>query len=342
MTAMRLPRAILLLTLTANSVVAGAQGVHPGDAVRVNGVDISYQRFIGFYTEYRNSKGVAVGARGDQLELLKRLRQEAMDQLIEQELVRQAAEKQDIQVSAEEVNAEVAKLREVFETPISFTGRLQSEGFTEDSYREHVARMLAAKKYLDGIRTAAAEVSDADLEQYYRDNERRLTLPEQVRVRHILLTWKPMGTRDDRAAIRAQMEPILERARNGEDFAELASKHSDDSTASNGGDTGFFHRGQMVPAFEKVAFSLKPGEISDPVETAFGVHILRVEERKASRLLPLDEVREQLRNHVRQERMQAAVDEEIIRLREVAEIEILIALKRPEDSKRPNNSASAY
>ena len=91
-------------------------------------------------------------------------------------------------------------------------------------------------------------MSDEELETYYRDNELRLTLPEQVRVRHILLTWKPLGTQDDRAAIREQMVPILEQARAGEDFAALAREYSDDSaTAGNGGDTGLFHRGQMVP-----------------------------------------------------------------------------------------------
>ncbi|MDH3641789.1 MAG: SurA N-terminal domain-containing protein, partial [Gammaproteobacteria bacterium] len=209
---------ILAPVLIMLGAAAWAQGFHPGGAVRVNGVEISYQRFNGFYVEYRNSQGVAVGARGDQLELLKRLRQEAMDRLIEQELVRQAAAQQDIAVSAEEVDAEVAVLRAVFETPLSFASRLESEGFNEDSYRTHVAGMLAAKKYLDRLREGVAVVSDADLEQYYRDNEHRLTLPEQVRVRHILLTWKPLGTRDDRAAIRAQMTPILEQVRGGGDF----------------------------------------------------------------------------------------------------------------------------
>ena len=120
-------------------------------------------------------------------------------------------------------------------------------------------------------------MSDEELEAYYRDNERRLTLPEQVRVRHILLTWKPLGTTDDRAAIREQMVPILERARAGEDFAALAREFSDDyATKESGGDTGLFRRGQMAPAFEQAAFALRePGEISGPVETAFGVHILQ-------------------------------------------------------------------
>jgi peptidyl-prolyl cis-trans isomerase C len=316
-------RAVALAVLLVHSG-AFAQGSHPGDAVRVNGVAISYQRFNGFYVEYRNSKGVAVGARGDQLELFKRLRREAMDLLIEQELTRQAAEREGIEVATEEVDAGVTRLRSVHDGPGAFARRLEAEGFTEESYRKHVAGMLAAGKYLDRIRAAVPAVSDQELAAYYRDNELRLTFPEEVRVRHILLTWKPLGTRDDRAAIREKMAPILEQARGGGDFAGLARRHSEDSNAPDGGDTGFFHRGQMVPAFEKAAFALAPGEVSDMVETPFGVHILRLEERRPARLLPLDEVREQLRDHVHRERMDAAVKKEIERLREAAEIVVLV------------------
>jgi len=307
--------------------LAWAEGSYPGNAVRVNGTEISYQRFNGFYQEYQRQYGINVAARGDYLQLLTRLRREAMDLMIEQELVAQAAEKKGVAADAEQVDAAVQELRERFDKPEDFTSRLQEEGYTEDSYREHVARMAAASNYLDEIRAGAGNVSDEDLETYYRDNQGRLTLPEQVRVRHILLTWKPMGTTDDRAAIREQMVPILEQARGGADFAELARQHSDDSaTAAGGGDTGLFHRGEMVPAFEDVAFALKPGEISDPVETPFGVHILKLEERQESRLLPLDEIREQLRDHVRNERAEAAVEAEIARLRDAAKIEILIPL----------------
>jgi parvulin-like peptidyl-prolyl isomerase len=312
---------------------AWAQGSHPGIAVRVNGVEISNQRFDAFYQEYRRPRGINVAGRGDYLQKLTQLRREAMELMVEQELVRQAAEAQGIEVSTEEIDAALAEVSEPFENPDDFTRRLQTEGFTQDSYREHLARMIAASKYLDGIRAGVATVSDAELETYYRDNEVRLTLPEQVRVRHILLTWKPMGTRDDRAAIREQMAPILDKARAGDDFAALAREYSDDSaTAQNGGDTGLFHRGQMVPAFEEVAFALQPGEISDPVDTPFGVHILRLEERKEARLLPLDEVREQLREHIREEKMEVAVKQETERLRQEAEVAILIPLERPKNN----------
>ena len=319
-------RSLLLLSLILASG-AYAQGIHPGDAVRVNDETISYQRFNGFYVEYRNSKGVAVGARGDQLELLMQLRREAMDLMIEQALVGQAAERARIKVDAAEVDQNIDEVRSIFDDDAGFIMKLQDEGFTEESFRRHIERMIAAKRYLDGIRLETSDVRDAELKRYYHDNEHRLTLPEQVRVRHILLTWKPLGTQDDRAAIRKQMQPILERARSGEAFAALAEEFSDDSaTKNNGGDTGFFRRGEMVPAFEEVAFALQPGEISDPVETPFGVHVIRLEERHESRLLPLDEVREQLLEHVRTEQMEAAVQQEIEGLRAAADIEVLIPL----------------
>lgn len=322
----------LLMALFIVSSVAWAQGNHPGNAVRVNEVIISYERFNGFYQEYQRSKGVAIGARGDQLQLLTRLRQEAMDLMVDQELIRQAAKKQGIEVSSAELDAAIAEVSEPFKTAEEFTRRIQNEGYTEESYREHVRQMVAASKYLDGIRDASLKVSDEELEAYYRDNELRLTLPEQVRVRHILLTWKPLGKQDDRAALREQMVSIQKKARAGEDFATLAKDYSEDSTAEDGGDVGFFQHGQMVPAFEAAAFALQPGEISEIVETPFGVHILRLEERAESRLLPLEEIRDQLRDHIREERMDKVVEAEKLRLREEAEIEILIPLKRANKS----------
>ena len=322
--------ASLLVLFFATATTGWATGNYPGNAVRINGVDISYQRYMGLYLEHQRTSGVAIGARGDQLPLLTRLRKEAMDILIEQELIIQAAEASGIKVLPEEIDAAFAEVSQSLNSKDEFLRRLDTEGYTEASYREHLRRMIAASKYLDDVRAGATRVSDEELEAYYHDNEIRLTLPEQVRVRHILLTWKPLGKPDDRAALHQQMKAIQKKARAGDDFAELAREYSDDSTARNGGDVGFFHRGQMVPAFEAAAFSLQPGEISDIVETPFGVHILRMEERKASRLLPLDEIREQLREHVHQENLDRVVEEETARLRDQADIEILIPMERAE------------
>jgi peptidyl-prolyl cis-trans isomerase C len=324
----RLPVVALLFVATG----ALAQGYYPGDAVRVNDETISYQRFQGFYVEYRNSKGVQVGARGDQLELMKQLRTEAMDLVIEQELAAQAAEQEGIEADPAEVDEQVQELRSTFDTDAQFRMKLEADGFTEESYRRHVERMAAAKIYLDRVRMDVADVSDAEVEKFYAENERRLTLPAQVRVRHILLRWKPLGTQDDRAALRTQMQPVLERARAGEDFAALAREFSEDtSTRGAGGDTGFFGPGTMVPAFEQAAYSLQVGEISDPVSTDFGVHILKLEERQEARLLSLDEVREQLRNYLREQKMEAAVHKKLDQLRAAADVDVLIPLSASND-----------
>ena len=316
-----------LPVLAAVACTAHAQGIYPGDAVRVNDETISYQRFQSFYVEYRNSKGVQVGARGDQLELLTQLRLEAMDLMIEQELLKQAAEREGIEGDDAEVDKKVEELRAIFDRDDQFRMKLEGDGFTEESFRRHVDRMAAAKIYLDRVRADSADVSDGELERFYAENEDRLTLPARVRVRHILLKWKPMGTQNDRAAIREQMQPILERARSGEDFTALVAEFSEDfATKSNGGDTGFFGPGEMVPEFEQAAYTLEVGEVSDPVNTVFGVHILKLEERQEPRLLPLDEVREQLRDYVREEKMGAAVDAKIDELRAAADIQVLIPL----------------
>ena len=123
------------------------------------------------------------------------------------------------------------------------------------------------------------------------------------------------------------MQPILERALAGEDFAALAREFSEDAgTRSEGGDTGFFPRGAMVKPFEEVAFSLDEGEISDLVNTVYGVHIIKLEERQAPRLLPLDEIRDQLRDYVREEKMEAAVRDKVDALRAQADVKVLIPL----------------
>ena len=195
-------RLLSFLALLAAVTAVQAQGIYPGDAVRVNDETISYQRFQGFYVEYRNSKGVQVGARGDQLELMKELRKEAMDLIIEQEVVAQAAEKEGIAPDTVELEDYVGELRSTFDSDMQFRMKLEADGFTEESFRRHVGRMLAAKVYLDRIRMDAADVRDADVREFYDENPERLTMPEQVRVRHILITWKPMGTQDDRGPVR--------------------------------------------------------------------------------------------------------------------------------------------
>jgi len=138
-------------------------------------------------------------------------------------------------------------------------------------------------------------VTPSEVERFYNDNIQRFRTPEQVRASHILL--KTQGK--DENAVRKQAEEILKQVKGGADFAALASKTSeDDGTKGKGGDLDYFRRGDMVPEFETVAFSLKPGETSDVVKSQHGLHIIRVVDKRAEIVRPLAEVRAQIQEQL--------------------------------------------
>jgi peptidyl-prolyl cis-trans isomerase D len=144
-------------------------------------------------------------------------------------------------------------------------------------------------------------VTPQDVQRYYEDNEQQYTTPEQVKASHILL--KTEG-KDD-AAVKKQAEDLLAKVKGGADFAQLATKFSEDEgSAAKGGDLGFFPQGQMVPEFDKVAFSLPPGQISDLVKSQFGYHIIKVIEKKPAGKRTLDEVRAQIEDQLKTQRAQ--------------------------------------
>ena len=139
---------------------------------------------------------------------------------------------------------------------------------------------------------ADASVSEDEVLDFYNTHkEERFTEEKQVQARHILFSLAD-GVSDARKAdTRSTAQEILERARKGEDFAALAEEYSQDTgTASSGGDLGFFGRGRMVKPFEEAAFGMEAGQVSDLVETTFGLHIIKVEAVQPERITPLEEV----------------------------------------------------
>jgi peptidyl-prolyl cis-trans isomerase D len=136
--------------------------------------------------------------------------------------------------------------------------------------------------------------SDEDVQVYYEEHQAEFNKPEEVRARHILFKIAPGSSEDEKKAVRERAAAVLQRARGGEDFAQLARDNSEDSTAAAGGDLGAFRRGAMTKPFEDAAFGLEAGAISDLVETEFGLHIIKVEEKTAAGVRSLDEVRPEI------------------------------------------------
>jgi peptidyl-prolyl cis-trans isomerase D len=134
-------------------------------------------------------------------------------------------------------------------------------------------------------------VPPGDVQRYYNDSIEQFQTPEQVRASHILLNTAGK----DEAAVRKQAEDLVAQIKGGADFAELARKFSEDpGSKDNGGDLDYFGRGRMVPEFEQAAFAMTPGQVSDPIKTQYGFHIIKVVDKRAGSTRTLDEARPQI------------------------------------------------
>ena len=142
-------------------------------------------------------------------------------------------------------------------------------------------------------------VTDQDVKSYYDANQDAFKQPEMVRARHILIKADKTASDEEKNKAKEKAEGLLKRIKDGEDFAKLAKEYSDDTgSKSNGGDLGFFAKGKMVKPFEDAAFALKPGEVSGVIQTDFGFHIIKVEEKKAAGIVPFEEAKEKVKSQL--------------------------------------------
>lgn len=178
-----------------------------------------------------------------------------------------------------------------------------------DEFRQPDRVELAYLAFPNAHYEASIEVSEGEVKEYYDAHQDEFQQEEQVRARHILIRVEEGADEATKAAARQRAEAVLARAKAGEDFAALATESSDDSSAARGGDLGFFRRGLMVPPFEEAAFAMQPGEISDIVETQFGYHVIRVEERTEEGTRPFADVAAEIAQKLKSQRAQGVVSE---------------------------------
>ncbi len=180
-----------------------------------------------------------------------------------------------------------------------------------------------ATQYLQKVIIDKVTLSEAKALSYYKEHSESFKTPETIRARHILIKIDPSASDEEKKKIKAKAEEILEKLKKGEDFAKLASEVSEDpGTKAKGGDLDFFPRGTMIPAFEEAAFSLKPGEMSGLVETEYGYHIIKLEEKKDAVLEPYEKIKDKVKDQALQEMRKAAVTDFVEKSLKDARVEI--------------------
>lgn len=176
---------------------------------------------------------------------------------------------------------------------------------------EMLVNNFLATSYVKDEIMDTTKITEADIAAYYETHKDEFKIPEMVRARHILVHINmKKATEEDKKKAREKIEGILKRIKAGEDMAKLAGEFSEDpASVKKGGDLGFFPRGKMVPEFDKAAFTLRPGELSDVIATSFGYHIIRVEERREAEVQSLEKIKDKVKEKAVAELKKGRVDE---------------------------------
>ncbi len=192
--------------------------------------------------------------------LIRTYGRQMLDRLVDQAIIEQAAKKQGIEITPKDLEEEYEAYKRSAPSPEFFADYEKQVG------KETILQNLRVRIIYRKIGEKLVSITDADL--------------EEVKASHILIRIN----NNNEAEARAKAEQILKEAKApGTNFADLAKKYSDDpGTAQNGGDLGFFGKGQMVKEFEEAAFNAKVGDIVGPVKTSFGFHIIKVEDRRSA------------------------------------------------------------
>ncbi len=290
------------------------------------------------------------------------LKNKILDRLIEEKLLLQESKTKKLKVTKPEVERGIDQFKEPFyvdeagqpidkkEAEKKFQEQLTKEGLSSDQFKARVEEQLMKVKLIDiEVRSKVTPPKEEDAKKLFKKIQKKMAgetievispeeendisqlskylqrlTGEQVRVRHILVRSKKSEDPAKRGESKKKLEGILQRIKNGEDFAFLAEKHSDEPVSkARGGDLGFISKGDIgIEAMDQVIFKMKEGEISPIVETDFGFHIVKLVERKAPHTLDYEDVADDLKNYLAQKSFTGKLEKYLKDLRSKASITV--------------------
>ncbi len=281
---------------------------------KVNGAPIlEYQIAMELHQELRKHKNPRAGSAGT-------AKRNALKKVIEQELLYQASQAQAIDIPDIDEKAEetLQSIQERLGSEERFQDYLKSYDLSNGQLLAITKRKLIMDEYLKNQGLVTPQVSEEEVRSFYE--QRPFKRDESLHLKHILLSIEEDATPTEKAEIRQKAEELRRLIVAGADFAELAKEHSDSSEAD--GDLGYIKRNYMPEAFDEVAFSLKEGELSDVFETQFGLHIVKLIDKRPAGITPYEEVRDFIKRYLQNQRRPQMIAAHIEDLKSKANIEI--------------------
>ncbi len=246
-------------------------------------------------------------------EMMSKLRSHILQSMIDNILVIQFVAAKGVKAKPADIEAMIANIKkQLADAGVELATVLKARGLTEETMREQIASEMAVEEYLKSA------VTDEQTQAYFKEHKKEFD-GTQVKASHILLEYGPDSPAEEKKAANDKIAAIRKQIVEGADFAEAAKQHSACPSKAEGGDLGFFARhGQMVEPFAAAAFGLEPGGISQPVETQFGVHLIKTTEVK-----PGEKKFEDAKNAVLSDLYQEVLEKAVQEQRKVSKVEIL-------------------
>ncbi|MEE2756509.1 MAG: peptidylprolyl isomerase [Myxococcota bacterium] len=199
---------------------------------------------------------------------------------------------------------------------------LTSQGMTMSSFKSVVRENLLEQRVIGIVLGSRIRISDRDLEDYYKERRTKISRDFEVDAAHIVFKVATGASANDEAAVRMRAVEIMERAKAGEDFSELAKSHSEGPGAARGGNLGTLRKGNLNPKLEAAIFSISEGQIGGPFRSPFGYHVIKVTKRRQLPPKSFESVKGTLRNELHRKKLSKEMEQWIADLRKKAFIDV--------------------
>jgi peptidyl-prolyl cis-trans isomerase C len=244
----------------------------------------------------------------------------ATRRVVEARLLAQEARRRNLEVDSGRVDAAMMQIENQSGGAAGLDAALAGLGATSEQLRANVAESELVKLFISTQIVPQVTVTPEEVSALYNENPDLFERPDMIRARHILIRITQGAKQVEKDSAKARATAARERVVAGEDFAAVATEVSEGPNASQGGDLGFFARDSMVPALANAAFALDIGEISDVIETQFGFHVVRLEEKRASSKIPFEEAKGPAEQLLRENKSGQLVSELLAKLAESATV----------------------